>query len=207
MTFVFLVGAGFNVDANHVAKARATRNDKLHAAMMKSALGGNATMQIRLSKQWLGMRDVRALSSPDRVVVRSRSTVDSGRSSRRSSRSSCGAAGRVDQPAHPEPPLPPRGAPTLGTGADQRGRRHRLAISRSPRNRRRLCRFAPAGPDPHQRSRHGSSRSSFLRNATITECLIPAGCVISNSVPTQIFLPATSPTGDARRNENRRRPA
>ena len=61
MTFVFLVGAGFNVDANHVAKARATRNDKLHAAMMKSALGGNATMQIRLSKQWLGMRDVRAL--------------------------------------------------------------------------------------------------------------------------------------------------
>ena len=29
--------------------------------MMRSALGGNATMQIWLSKQWLGMRDVRAV--------------------------------------------------------------------------------------------------------------------------------------------------
>ena len=44
-----------------VAKARAQRNDNLYTYMQRSAKSGSAQVQVWLSKQWLGMRDVRAV--------------------------------------------------------------------------------------------------------------------------------------------------
>lgn len=44
-----------------VDKARSHRNDDLLSYMVRSAKSGSSAVQIYLSKQWLGMRDVRAV--------------------------------------------------------------------------------------------------------------------------------------------------